>query len=118
VFRHVSARAEVSLIEVGGAHPLDMTQCARIAGGQFPAFAHDVGMLRDSYGLSAFFEALGGHVGVPVRYADGTPYGMLCGFSLKPCPHLSQRDVKRLELSAQAIGRLRAQAAGHDVNTP
>ena len=46
---------------------------------------------------------------------NGTLYGMLCGFSFEACPHLDERDVRRLEMAAHATARLIAQAEGRDI---
>ena len=59
---------------------------------------------------------LGAHIGVPVRFTDGSLYGVLCGFSFEAREDLSERDVKRLEMAANAAGRFLAQADGQDVN--
>jgi hypothetical protein len=40
---------------------------------------------------------------------------VLCGFSFEPGTHLEERDVKRLEMAADAIAQLLAQAEGHEV---
>ena len=50
-----------------------------------------------------------------VTVQNGRLYGSLCGFSTKACPHLQAQDVRRMEIAAQAIARLLAQAEGHDV---
>ena len=115
IFRHVSATQENAIIKAGEWHALDATLCHRIAEGRFPAVAQDVRGLVDLHGLPPMFKGMGGHIGVPVRYDDGTLYGMLCGFSTKACPQLEERDLKRLEIAAQTTARLLAQAAGHDV---
>ncbi|MBS0341907.1 MAG: GAF domain-containing protein [Proteobacteria bacterium] len=115
VFRHVSKDESMTLIEVGGAHPLDVSLCWRIANGRFPSLVCNVREVVDEYELPPIYQKIGGHVGVPVRLADGRLYGSLCGASLKPCPHLQAQDVKRMEIAAHAIARLLAQAEGRDV---
>ena len=115
VFRHVSQSEGMTLIEVGGGHPLDASLCWHIANGRFPPVVCNVREVVDAYELPPMYEQLGGHVGVPVRLADGRLYGSLCGLSLHACPHLQAQDVKRMEIAAQAIARLLAQAEGRDV---
>ena len=115
VFRHVSKHEDMTLIEVGAAHPLDASLCWRIANGRFPPLVCNVREVVDEYELPPIYTQLGGHVGVPVRLADGRLYGSLCGFSTQACPHLQAQDVKRMEIAAQAIARLLAQAEGRDV---
>lgn len=115
VFRHISKAPEMTLVEVGMSHPLDVSLCWRIAQGRFPSVAANVRDMVQEYELSPVYGLLGGHVGVPVRLADGRLYGSLCGFSTKACTHLQRQDVRRMEIAAQAIARLLAQAEGHDV---
>lgn len=114
VCRHVSKEVDFPLIDVGVAHPLDVSLCWRIAQGRFPSFTPSVRDIFVEHQLPPAYEALGGHVGVPVRLSDGRLYGSLCGFSTKACPHLQAQDVKRMEIAAQAIARLLAQAEGRD----
>ncbi|MDN8614088.1 GAF domain-containing protein [Variovorax ginsengisoli] len=114
VFRHIASRTEDAVIKQGEGHPLDETICQRIVDGRMPCLTPDVASVRSDYGLPLYYEALGAHIGVPVRLSDGTLYGMLCGFSFAACPHLDQRDVRRLEMAAHATARLIAQAEGRD----
>jgi hypothetical protein len=115
VFRHIASRTEDAVIKQGEGHPLDETICQRIVDGRMPCLTPDVASVRSAYGLPLYYEALGAHLGVPVRLADGTLYGMLCGFSFEACPHLDERDVRRLEMAAHATARLIAQAEGRDI---
>lgn len=115
VFRYISSRTEDAVIKPGEFHPLDETICQRIVDGRMPSLAHGVASVRAAHGLPLYYEALGGHIGVPVRFSDGTLYGMLCGFSFEACPHLDERDVRRLEMAANATARLIAQAEGRNV---
>jgi len=115
VFRHIASRSEEAIIKKGEFHPLDETICQRIVDGRMPCLSSDVASVRSDYGLPLYYDALGGHIGVPVRFSDGTLYGMLCGFSFEACPHLDQRDVRRLEMAANATARLIAQSEGRDV---
>jgi|UPI00048332C3 hypothetical protein len=116
VFRHVSANAKEPVIQPGQSHPLDMTICQRIVDGRMPRLMKSVAQVRSRYQLPEYYEVLGGHIGVPVQFADGNLYGVLCGFSFSECAHLDDRDVRRLEMAAGAAARLLAQAEGHDVD--
>lgn len=115
VFRHIASKSDDAIIKPGEFHPLDETICQRILDGRMPSVLHDVARMRSACGLPLYYDALGGHIGVPVRFSDGTLYGMLCGFSFEATPHLDQRDVKRLEMAAHATARLIAQAEGRDM---
>jgi GAF domain-containing protein len=116
VFRHVSAKAEEPIVKPGQSHPLEKTICQRIVDGRMPRLTRSIAQERLRYQLPEYYEVLGGHIGVPVRFADGNLYGVLCGFSFTECAHLDERDVRRLEMAAGAAARLLAQAEGHDVD--
>lgn len=116
IFRHVSAKQLPEGLELGGSHSLEETLCQRIVDGRMPSVLESVARVRASYGLSSAYDVLGAHIGVPVRFTDGSLYGVLCGFSFEAREDLSERDVKRLEMAANAAGRFLAQADGQDVN--
>ncbi|MEJ8814607.1 GAF domain-containing protein [Variovorax ureilyticus] len=115
IFRHVAARDDDAIIEVGQSHEIDQTICQRIVDGRMPHVIDSVAGVRTQYGLSPAYGVLGAHIGVPVRFADGGLYGVLCGFSLEARDHLGERDLKRMEMAANAAARLLAQARGLDV---
>ncbi|MDM0013642.1 GAF domain-containing protein [Variovorax sp. J22P168] len=115
VFRHIATRTDDAVIKPGEFHPTAETICQRIVDGRLPSVMHDVASVRERYGLPAYYGLIGGHIGVPVRLADGTLYGILCGFSFTAAPHLQERDVKRMEMAAHATARLIAQAEGRDI---
>jgi hypothetical protein len=115
VFRQISSSAR-ELFQVGQSHPLEESVCQRIVDGRLPHLLHDLAGARMMYGMPEYFKNIGAHIGVPVRFADGTLYGVLCGFSREACPHLGERDVRRLEMAAAATARLLAQADGYEVS--
>lgn len=117
-FRHIVAENGRAPIEVGQSHFLDQTICARIVDGSMPKVLASVERVRAQYGLPFVPPACGAHVGVPVRYTDGSLYGVLCGFSFTERDHFDERDVRRLEIAANSAARLLAQAQGVDVNRP
>lgn len=114
IFRHASTKQQG--LRLGGSHSLEGTLCQRIVDGGMPSVLESVARVRASYGLSSATESLDARIEVPVRFTDGSLYGVLCGFSFEPREDLSERDVKRLEMAANAAGRFLAQANGHDVN--
>lgn len=118
IFRHISAEQLPEGLQLGGSHSLEDTICQRIVDGRMPSVLDSVARVRASYGLSSAYDSLGAHVGVPVMFTDGSLYGVLCGFSFEAREDLSERDVRRLEMAANAAGRFLAQADGHDVNRP
>jgi hypothetical protein len=118
IFRHIDAKTKPAIIEPGQFHPLDETICQRIIDGRMDCLVPDVTRVRIANGLPAYYDGMGAHIGVPVRFTDGTLYGVLCGFSFEPGTHLEERDVKRMEMAADAIAQLLAQAEGHEVRLP
>lgn len=116
VFRHVSATpASSAIVEVGQSHALDATVCNRIVEGSMPNVLPSVARVRTEFGLPPVYDMFGGYIGVPVRFLDGSLYGVLCGFSFTAREQLNERDVRRLEMAANAAARLLAQAQGLDI---
>jgi hypothetical protein len=118
VFRHIASKPGQDIIQPGQFHPLDETICQRIIDGRMACLVPDVTRVRIANSLPAYYDGMGAHIGVPVRFTDGSLYGMLCGFSFEPGAHLEERDVKRLEMAADAIAQLLAQAEGREVRLP
>lgn len=116
VFRHVSANQLPEGLKLGGSHALADTLCQQIVDGRMPNVLNSVARVRASFGLSSAYDRLGAHIGVPVRFTDGSLYGVLCGFCFEGREDLTERDVKRLAMAANAAARFLAQADGHDVN--
>jgi len=112
VFRYVDTVHAPPLIGPGQSHPLEHSLCQRILDGRMPGLVGNVSAVRVAHGLPPIYDAVGAHVGVPVRFSDGRLYGMLCGFCLKPRDDLDERDIMRLEVAARAAARLLAQADG------
>lgn len=114
-FRFIDAANEPAVIRAGESHPLHETICQRILDGRMSSLVPDVTAVREINGLPAYYEGMGAHIGVPVRYSDGSLYGVLCGFSFGPLPGLSEKAVRRLEMAARAAARLLAQAEGRSI---
>jgi hypothetical protein len=112
VFRHISSKTADALVRPGDSHPRAESICQRIVDGRMPCLVPDVTSVRVVNGLPDYYHGMGAHIGVPVRFSDGTLYGVLCGFSFEPRAELGERDVKRLEMAANATARLLAQAEG------
>ncbi|CAN7159891.1 GAF domain-containing protein [Variovorax sp. LjRoot290] len=115
VFRHIDSKTAPAIVQPGQFHPLDETICQRIIDGRMDCLVPDITRVRIANGLPDYYDGMGAHIGVPVRFTDGTLYGVLCGFSFEPGADLEERDVKRLEMAADAIAQLLAQAEGHEV---
>jgi len=107
VFRHVASAEGFAPIAVGDANPLDESYCQRIVSGEIPALVQDsyqypiLKALRATDALQ-----IRAHVGVPVRFSDGSVYGTFCCYSRDPQADLSQVDVNVLTRFAWLIGQL------------
>ena len=112
VFRQISSKSIDAIIRPGDSHPRIESICQRIVDGRMPCLVPDVTSARVANGLPDYYHGMGAHIGVPVLFSDGTLYGVLCGFSFEPRSDLGERDVKRLEMAANATARLLAQAEG------
>lgn len=113
VFRHVATAPAMAIIHVGGSHTMEDSICQQVLDGRVPNLAHDLRVLRTRQPLPEVTRPIGTHISVPVVMPDGSIYGTLCGFALERTVDLSERDVRRLEVAAQATARVLAQAAGH-----
>ena len=105
VFRRVDAAPGARLIEPGQSSPLEESFCQRVVDGRMPRLVHDVAKLADFAELPATDFTVGAHLSTPIVLDDGRVYGTLCCFSLAPNPQLTQRDLKKLEMSAQFAAR-------------
>lgn len=112
VYRHVEAAPDKRVIHEGESDPRENTFCQRIMDGRIPCLVNDVPALRAVQPLPHYNFPIGTYMGVPVRLRDGRIYGTLCCFSFEPNKLLSERDVKRLEMSAQLAGRLLDETEG------
>lgn len=112
VFRQLDTVLAHCPIDVGGSHPMHQTVCQRILDGRLPALIPNVHAVASAQGLPEEYEALGAHIGVPVRLPNGRLYGMLCGFNIGGACALTARDVKRLEIAAHSAAQLIARAEG------
>ncbi|VTU38945.1 hypothetical protein H6CHR_05348 [Variovorax sp. PBL-H6] len=113
VFRHVATAPARGIIHVGGSHAMEDSICQQVLDGRVPRLAHDLRVLRTRQLLPEVTKPIGTHISVPVVMPDGSIYGTLCGFAVERTVDLSERDVRRLEVAAQATARVLAQAAGH-----
>lgn len=112
VFRQLDTVLAHCPIDVGGSHPVHQTVCQRILDGRLPALIPNVLAVASTQGLPDEYNALGAHIGVPVRLPNGRLYGMLCGFNIGGVCALTARDVSRLEIAARSAAHLIARAEG------
>lgn len=108
IFRHVDQIDHPNPVVVGDMHKLQDSVCKRTLDGSLPSLSRDLSTEPGSDGLPPFAESIRAYMSVPVARGDGTVYGMLCCFSLKPSDTLCERDLRRLKVGARSIARLLA----------
>lgn len=94
VFRAVDAPGLEHMAQVGQRMPLDAVYCRHILAGRLPELIPDTSMeplcatipITDAIPIKS-------HVSIPIRRADGTPYGMFCCLSRKTRSDLNLRDL-------------------------
>ncbi|VWX63244.1 Diguanylate cyclase [Burkholderiales bacterium 8X] len=106
IFRHVDTEPGKELIAVGASDPLALSFCQRVLDGRMPQMVRDVSKLPDFDELPQTPWPIGAHLSTPIVLASGQVYGTLCAFSRAPNEDLTQRDLKRLQMSAQMVARL------------
>jgi EAL domain-containing protein (putative c-di-GMP-specific phosphodiesterase class I) len=111
IFRHVASADGFTPIAVGDSDPLDASYCQRIVSGEIPALVHD-SHLHPKLKLLHATDALQirAHIGVPVRFSDGTVFGTFCCYSRNPRAELTPADVSVLTERdrAEIVERLQA----------
>ena len=105
VFRRIEADTDKRLFEEGQSHPLESTFCQRVADGRMPSMIKDFSSYAGAPELPKLPFPLGSFLSVPVVLNDGRIYGTLCCFSFAVNEELTQRDLKKLEMSAQLTAR-------------
>ncbi|MEJ6394872.1 EAL domain-containing protein [Gymnodinialimonas sp. 2305UL16-5] len=91
-------------IRVGERLPLAGSYCWHVRAGRLPELIPDTFELPLTMGLKTTHRFnVRSFVGVPIRRADGTIYGMFNCYSPRPNPDLTTRDLKMMKLFAQMI---------------
>jgi GAF domain-containing protein len=105
VFRRVDTGPTARVIEVGQSSPLEESFCQRVIDGRLPGLVRDLSQEPVFPELPPTDFPIGAHLSTPIVLNDGRVYGTLCCFSFAPNLDLTQRDLKKLELSAQLTAR-------------
>ncbi|MDB5732927.1 MAG: diguanylate cyclase [Variovorax sp.] len=117
VFRQVEAEPAKRLIEIGQSDALEQSFCQRVVDGRLPRLVRNLGTEPAAASLPRPPFPIGAHLSVPVVLSDGRVYGTLCSFSAAANEALTQRDLKKLEMSAKLTARRldqeHARKAGH-----
>ena len=105
VFRRVDTSPTARVIEVGQSSPLEQSFCQRVVDGRLPRLVRDLAQEPSLPELPPTDFPIGAHLSTPIVLNDGRVYGTLCCFSFAPNQALTERDLKKLELSAQLTAR-------------
>ncbi|MCR6476175.1 GAF domain-containing protein [Variovorax sp. ZS18.2.2] len=105
VFRRVETKPEARVIEPEQSSPLEESFCQRVIDGRLPRLVHNVATLPNFDELPPTDFSIGAHLSTPIVLDDGRIYGTLCCFSFAPNEQLAQRDLKKLEISAQLAAK-------------
>lgn len=105
VFRRIEADADKRIFEEGQSHPLESSFCQRVVDGRMPNMIKDFPSYAGANDLPKLPFPLGSFLSVPVVLNDGRVYGTLCCFSYAVNDELTQRDLRKLEMSAQLTAR-------------
>lgn len=101
VFRRVDAPGLEHLIKPGDSQSLDDVYCNHILAGRLPELIPDTAQLPLAREMPITTAVpIGSHVSLPVRLADGTPFGMFCCLSPRPIPSLNERDLATMRVFA------------------
>jgi EAL domain-containing protein (putative c-di-GMP-specific phosphodiesterase class I) len=101
ILREVDAPGREDKAKVGDAHSLNDTYCRDILAGRLPEFMPDTSAAPAALAkpITAALP-IGRHMSVPVRLADGTPYGMFCCLGATADPSLRERDLQMMRAFA------------------
>ncbi|MEJ8858412.1 GAF domain-containing protein [Variovorax robiniae] len=118
VFRRIEADADKRVFEEGQSHPLEVTFCQRVVDGRLPQMVKHWATDPATQGLPKLPFPIGSYLSVPVVLSDGSVYGTLCCFSFAENDALSQRDLKKLEMSAQFTAKRIDEVRARDAAAP
>ncbi len=106
VFRRVDAPGLEHLIKAGDSQSLDDIYCNHILAGRLPELIPDTAAEPIALALPITRAApIGSHVSLPIRLADGAPFGMFCCLSPRPNPSLNRRDLETMRVFAGLAAR-------------
>jgi EAL domain-containing protein (putative c-di-GMP-specific phosphodiesterase class I) len=110
VFREVDAPGLEAMIKVGDSQSLNDVYCRHILEGRLPEMIPDTAAEPLALAMPITKAAgIRSHMSVPIRLADGQPYGMFCCVGLQANPSFNARDLQMMkafaELAAFEINR-------------
>ncbi|WP_223385611.1 sensor domain-containing phosphodiesterase [Oricola cellulosilytica] len=106
VFRRVDAPGLEHLIKPGDSQSLEDVYCNHILEGRLPELIPNTAKEPLARAMPITDAVpIGSHVSIPIRLADGTPYGMFCCLSPAPNETLNDRDLQTMKMFADLAAR-------------
>lgn len=105
VFKRVDAGPDAQVIAEGDSSPLEESFCQRVVDGRLPRLVRDLPKEPSYASLPPTDIPIGAHLSTPIVLDDGSVYGTLCCFSFAPNQALTDRDLRKLEMSAQLAAK-------------
>ncbi len=106
VFRCVDAPGLEHLIKVGDSNSLEDVYCNHILEGRLPEMIPDTAEEPIAAALPITKAVpIGSHMSIPIRLADGGPYGMFCCLSPSANKTLNPRDLKTMRVFADLAAK-------------
>jgi len=105
IYRNISALPDSQVIAEGASDPLERTFCKLVAEGRLPRMVTDYRTHPVTSRLPPAPMEIGSYLSVPVVLKDGAIYGTMCCFSAAANDALAERDLRKLEMSAQLAAR-------------
>jgi EAL domain-containing protein (putative c-di-GMP-specific phosphodiesterase class I) len=102
VFRVVDAPGLEGLAKPGDSHSLDDVYCRHILAGRLPELIPDTAAepIAAAMPITAAIP-IGRHMSIPIRLADGRPFGMFCCLGRAADPTLGARDLAMMRVFAE-----------------
>lgn len=100
ILRRVEQSAGTQVLRDGQVTPLEETWCQRVVDGRIPPYVAEASRHPATSALPGA-DRVGTHLTTPIVLRDGSVYGTLCCFSLRPGVQAREQDLRHLQLTAQ-----------------
>jgi diguanylate cyclase len=104
---YVCVRDDTYGVVAGGSHPWSDSFCQHMVTGAAPEIAPDAMAVPEYAATGANLDlTIGAYAGVPIRGADGSLYGTICGLDPRVASPLLTEQAPLLHLFASLLGRI------------
>jgi hypothetical protein len=94
-----------TLVVAGQSDPLEDTWCQHVVDGRVPQLIKDARTCVAAGALPPPRQEIGTYLSTPVVLKNGSVYGTLCCFATAVHDDVSERDLKRLQVTAKLLAR-------------